>query len=268
MIITGYDTKLTEEDMRLPLYVATVGELRRQPEVYRPAGIADYQLLYTRSGSGRVKLGEAEHLLSSGDILILPPFTPHDYRPEPSGWQVCYITYSGLAADACFGFSTDIRRMPDADFSRHYRAIRREERSGDFCFASSAALYKLLLVLSRAESVIGNAYAPAPVGIKAAIAYVAEHYTETVELSRLAAIAGVSDGHFCRSFKEHTHMRPIEYVNHLRIESAKSKLISRRELTVNEISAELGFESPVYFSKVFRAAVGVTPTEYRRGEGF
>lgn len=63
-------------------------------------------------------------------------------------------------------------------------------------------------------------------------------------------------------------MRPVEYVNHLRIESAKSKLISRRELTVSEISAELGFESPVYLSKVFRAAVGRTPTEYRWGEGF
>ena len=63
-------------------------------------------------------------------------------------------------------------------------------------------------------------------------------------------------------------MRPIEYINYIRIEDAKNRLLSQRDATVASISASLGFESPVYFAKVFRAAVGKSPTEYRESEGY
>ena len=265
MVITGYDKELTASDKRLPLYIATVGELSYQNAVYRPTGIPDYQLLYTYSGEGRVKIKDADLCLTEGDILILPPFAPHDYKPVGERWSVAFITYNGLAAEECFGFSADVRRMSLRDFRHRYAAILEKKEGGSFCFDSSPDLYALLLAISVSESVFSEQRTPAPFGIKAAIGYISEHYTETIELSRLSSLAGMSDGHFCRSFKEHTHMRPIEYINYIRIEDAKNRLLSQRDATVASISASLGFESPVYFSKVFRSAVGRTPTEYRRG---
>ena len=90
-----------------------------------------------------------------------------------------------------------------------------------------------------------------------------DSFFDSSVIYRLAAIAGVSEGHFCRLFKEYTHMRPMEYVAHLRIETAKSLLINSPGMTVSSISRQVGYASPSYFSAVFRAAEGMTPAEYR-----
>ena len=58
-------------------------------------------------------------------------------------------------------------------------------------------------------------------------------------------------------------MRPMEYVAHLRIETAKSLLINSPNMTVSSISRQVGYASPSYFSSIFRAAEGMTPAEYR-----
>ena len=52
MKISEYLQGLSEKDKRLPLYVATVGQVSFQSPIHRPAGIPDYQLLYTLQDAG------------------------------------------------------------------------------------------------------------------------------------------------------------------------------------------------------------------------
>lgn len=53
-----------------------------------------------------------------------------------------------------------------------------------------------------------------------------------------------------------------DYINRLRIEKAASLLISTK-LNINEISSEVGFIYPRYFSSIFKQMKGVTPKQYR-----
>ena len=62
-------------------------------------------------------------------------------------------------------------------------------------------------------------------------------------------------------------MRPIEYITHLRLETAKSLLLDSPSLPISKIALRVGYTSPSYFSALFRAAEGHTPEEFRRGEG-
>ena len=55
------------------------------------------------------------------------------------------------------------------------------------------------------------------------------------------------------------------YLTELRLENAK-KLLADNEKTVNEIALYCGFSDQSYFSKVFSAKYGITPTDYRKGE--
>jgi len=48
----------------------------------------------------------------------------------------------------------------------------------------------------------------------------------------------------------------------LRIESAKSLLISSH-LSVSQISEQVGYPDPLYFSRVFKKSTGMSPKEYR-----
>ena len=100
--------------------------------------------------------------------------------------------------------------------------------------------------------------------VSVAVQYISEHYHETVELSKLAELAGLSEGHFCRVFKQYTHMRPVEYVTNLRIERAKDLLLQEPRINVTRIAHQTGFISPSYFSKTFKSKTGMTPEAYRK----
>ena len=261
MRISEYAQGLKENEKRLPLYVATVGQVSYQSPIHRPAGIPDYQLLYTVCGSGVVRIREEDHTVHAGQVFILPPFTPHEYRAEGDTWVTQWITYGGTAARFCFDMPADIR--DGTDFPEFYRRIRARRGTVNMRRDTGADLYALLLRLMERQGLVPAPQTTPACDIASAVQYISEHYTETVELSRLAGIAGVSEGHFGRLFKEYTHMRPMEYVTHLRVETAKDLLINAPSMTVSRIAEQVGYSSPSYFSSVFRSAEGVSPAEYR-----
>lgn len=55
---------------------------------------------------------------------------------------------------------------------------------------------------------------------------------------------------------------PQQYVMTLRTNRTRQYLVES-QLSFKEISAELGYASPFYFSRQFRSMIGMTPTEYR-----
>ena len=261
MKISEYLQGLSEKDKRLPLYVATVGQVSFQSPIHRPAGIPDYQLLYTVCGSGIVRIREEDHIVKAGQVFILPPFTPHEYRANGNMWVTQWITYGGAASRSCFDMPADIR--DGTDFPEYYRRIRARKGTANMRRDTGGDLYALLLRLMERPGLVEAPQTTPACDIAAAVQYISEHYTKTIELSTLAEISGVSEGHFCRLFKEYTHMRPVEYITHLRIETAKSLLINHPNLPVSQIANRVGYSGPSYFSSVFRAAEGVTPARYR-----
>jgi len=98
--------------------------------------------------------------------------------------------------------------------------------------------------------------------IKKVLAYMEEHSHEKLELDQLAAVASLSRSHFCQFFKTQTGMRPMEYVNFLRINKAAS-LLRTGSYNVLEAALESGYHHVSYFSKCFKFYMNMTPSEYR-----
>lgn len=65
-----------------------------------------------------------------------------------------------------------------------------------------------------------------------------------------------------RRFKQVTGVPPIEYLQNIRIETAKRKL-EQTDLSISEIISETGYADPKSFRKVFTKLVGIKPLEYR-----
>lgn len=65
-----------------------------------------------------------------------------------------------------------------------------------------------------------------------------------------------------RRFKQVTGVPPIEYLQNIRIETAKKKL-EQTDLSISEIISETGYADPKSFRKVFTKLVGIKPLEYR-----
>ena len=84
-------------------------------------------------------------------------------------------------------------------------------------------------------------------------------------LSTLSELCGLSEGYFCRQFKNATGSTPMEYLNFVRIYHAE-KLLVRSAMPILDVSMEVGFSSVSYFNRMFRRFKGCAPNSYRNAQ--
>ena len=93
--------------------------------------------------------------------------------------------------------------------------------------------------------------------------FIRENFTEKISVQDICKAVGYSKSTVLSAFKKEFSTTVNSYLNTLRLERAK-KMLENETASVNEIALNCGFSDQSYFSKVFSAAYGITPTEYRR----
>jgi AraC-like DNA-binding protein len=93
--------------------------------------------------------------------------------------------------------------------------------------------------------------------------YIYENYNKKITIKNLSTEFNMSEGHFCRFFKQMARRTPIDYINYYRINKA-AKLLENTSIKVIEISIDVGFENVSYFVSTFKHYMQCTPTEYRK----
>lgn len=99
--------------------------------------------------------------------------------------------------------------------------------------------------------------------VKQGISYMQNHLSDNFSIENLAEMLGVSSSYFNRLFVKEMGMTPLGYLNNLRISHA-AFLLSDTLLSVDEVAKKCGFSCGNYFCKVFRRALGYSPSEFRR----
>ena len=93
--------------------------------------------------------------------------------------------------------------------------------------------------------------------------YIHEHYMDPdISLHVVASRVGHSPSHFCTVFSEATGQTFKGYLTELRIKRAK-ELLRSTGLRTAEVSDQVGYNDPHYFSLVFRKTTGLSPREFR-----
>jgi len=98
--------------------------------------------------------------------------------------------------------------------------------------------------------------------MNAAIAYVEENLTGTVDYEKMAKIACCSASNFHRMFSFITDISLSEYIRRRRLTQAALEL-QTCDAKVIDLAMKYGYDSPVSFSRAFQAMHGVTPTQAR-----
>jgi len=99
--------------------------------------------------------------------------------------------------------------------------------------------------------------------INRVILYISQHLSDPISLDELAEISNYSLSRFKTKFKKYIGIPPAEYITLQKIKYAK-KLLETTNLSVTELSYELGFSSSNYFSTVFKKILNITPQQYRK----
>lgn len=97
--------------------------------------------------------------------------------------------------------------------------------------------------------------------------YIDKNYSqEDLSLNMLASHVNFSPNHLSMVFSQHTGQTLVKYVTDYRMNKAKELLRCTGKKS-SEISMEVGYKDPHYFSYLFKKTQGMTPTQYRVGKG-
>lgn len=98
--------------------------------------------------------------------------------------------------------------------------------------------------------------------VKKAQTYIESNLHEKISVEQLSARFAVGRRNFDRRFIKATGNTPVEYLQRVKIESAKKALETSRK-TINEIMYEVGYSDVKAFREVFRKITGLSPVEYK-----
>jgi len=117
----------------------------------------------------------------------------------------------------------------------------------------------MVAAASRAGD-IGSGLAP---GVRRRLlAHIDEHLAEPIEARHLAGMAGLSDGHFARAFKQSFGAPPHRFLMARRIELAAQR-VRHTDESLSDIALDFGFSDQSHFTRLFGRLVGATPSAYR-----
>ncbi len=93
--------------------------------------------------------------------------------------------------------------------------------------------------------------------------WIADNYDCINPVAQMTQRAGLQPRTFARRFSAATGYHPLDYVQELRIEAAKT-LLATEATNIEEISVSVGYEDPTSFRRLFKRKAGLTPAVYRK----
>jgi AraC-like DNA-binding protein len=231
------------------------------------------QIVLIAGGRGRFETratGLCE--IQIGVAFAVLPGVWHRYEPHiESGWEESWIEVRGTTVDRMIQAGVFLPKNAvrpgalQAGMHEALEAVHARSRAGTpgFDAGRAAAAFSVLAAWQLASQ-------PHPKrnrmsrAVDEAEHYLAEHYTEPVNIEQLARRLGVAYSHFRRAFCAQTGFAPWQYMLHLRLSRAK-RMIASSEATLEEIAVQLNFNSASHLSLAFKQAFGTAPTHWRRG---
>lgn len=259
------------------LNVLFAGESQTKPGHRIGPKVYDFYLLHhVLSGSGTYSAGGKSHRLSAGESFLIEPEMLIEYEADRADpWRYRWVAFAGSQSAAlveAVGLSsvrttvnTGSSRKPAALLGRIQRCFRRSE---PFAHMEAAGYLRLLFAEFGRALTPADEFEPRPEGeaallVQRIVHYLSTQYTEQVSIELMAETLGFSRAYLSRVFKRRTGLTPVTFLLKLRVDKARQLLRERKELTVEQIAASVGFQDPLYFSKQFRRFYGMPPSGYR-----
>ncbi len=252
-------------------------------------------LLWCHEGRGRVRVNGSWFALEPDRFLFLPWAREILYAPEPSqpfwlgaihlipdhprGRRLEFaVSHRATDAWAAYRWRRDVDwpRLAGvregvsrpADPLRLLATYIVERFEGAALDESALRLLAGLLVREIAEAVLQRPAQPRGGElVRRAQEYVEGHLDRPVALAELARQARCSASTLRRQFRQALGVAPYEWILRVRMERAR-RLLATTTLRVKEVAAQVGFEDPFQFSRIFRQRTGRSPRQYRDGQAF
>ena len=271
------NTMIDIKDKSKPLIVTSCGTYRLYTRpvlpTWRPRGRLDFQLLYIASGKAHFHFGDEEKIVTAGHMVLYRPKEPqkYEYHVEDQS-EVYWVHFTGGNVTnilRSYGLTDDKKIFycgSNLEYQNIFRTMIYELQMCKENFAEMLEMYlrQLFITLQRfflSTQKTDNIRVVEE--IDKATLYFNEHYNEDISIDEYAQNNHVSVSWFIRNFKHCTGQTPMQYILSKRIYNAEV-LLQNPSYNVTEISQTVGYDNPLYFSRIFKKVKGLSPSEYRK----
>lgn len=268
----------------------------------RPRRIYDHEILYCFRGNAAIDIGDEEYLITEGDLVIIPPDTPHrfwvdetkdgelywlhcdfEYR-EDGDWVYEYYNTPERYARLFFGelqerehlrpraLFFDGKPLPvlvsfqDTDeVDIIFRTLYKlyVRRGEQFYIESKILILRLLKAIFAAQ----GCFAPTTSSNNERICsiiknFIYTNYFRKLTVKEICACTHLNPEYAGKVFRKVTGTSVIDFLNRYRIDMAK-KLLLDTDLSIADVGDMVGFQSEAYFSNVAKKVTGMSPARLK-----
>jgi AraC family transcriptional regulator, arabinose operon regulatory protein len=240
--------------------------------IHRAPGIDQAILIYCVKGKGWCEIEGTRHVVGVGDVLVIPPGCGHAYgADEQQPWTIFWVHVKGQNVAALLGEMRTTRANPVlclgenpellALFEELLEVVEHGYATSRLLYASQILVHLIGLMIWDCRQ-IRRGPLDTTHRVLESITYMKQHLDHNATAAAFAALANLSESHYRSLFKTQIGYAPMDYFIRLRMHKA-CQLLDTTTLSVKEIAARVGYEDPLYFSRVFRSVVEHSPSQYR-----
>ncbi len=244
------------------------------------------EFVYMLKGKSVHTLDGREHLLNSGDLLIINYNQTHSFNGDPNA-KFCNILIKPSFIDNSLKECNDLFLLFDTP---HYNEFKKfvnnkcnfikfspEEKNcfehmllmlhkeqNDEALGSTATIQSginfLLTLIFRKMCESSNEEFD---GFKNILEYIEKNYYQNISAKDLSVLCHYNPSYFSRVFKKYTGITFSEYLKKIRITNA-CRLIRESDMNIGNIYDKVGYTNKTNFYRHFKQIVGKTPLEYKK----
>ena len=234
----------------------------------------DYYIMYPTEGSFAARINGTLQTVNTGDILLIHADDLQYYEKQNKEHFAYYwVHFTGHAAKSILsscgfsksgvypvGISDKIIRMFKTLFADFYG----KKIEGTYLEVYTAAhLMEILAAMKECMENKKQKSSNTEQKIYASVRYINAHYTEALSVEKLAEDQEMCAGYYSKMFIKHIGTSPRDYFVRLRLQNA-AILLTQSDMSITEIAASVGYNDPLYFSRIFKKNFSLSPAAYRQ----
>ena len=153
--------------------------------------------------------------------------------------------------------------LPDENTTQLLQDLTRSVQAANWDDQSQRSLLAQQLIMSLFGQ---NTMNQEILQVGRAVSLMQNSYQKNLKLADLAEEADMTETHFSYVFHKIYHIRPIDYLIRLRLRKASDLLVTGS--TVTEAAWQVGYQDPLYFSRLFKKHFGITPSSILRNQSW
>ncbi|MDO3695241.1 AraC family transcriptional regulator [Wenyingzhuangia sp. chi5] len=256
-------------------YISDIGHypMANYHHCQRKRGVGQYIFIYCTKGKGEIYINKVKTEISPNQFFIIPKNTKHEYKANKEDpWSIYWFHFNGSLASELYKRYENTKNSRNITFSNEkIELFHKIFHLFDNNHLEHQIEYANLLSLNFINNFIYHDYdsnieeISNDTIIESIKKYLLNNLNKSFTLDEIATKFNYSKSYLHTKFKATTGYPLMVFFNLKKVQKA-CEYLSYTDLSIKEVSHKIGFEDPLYFSRIFKSYMGKSPRDYKKSQ--